>query len=1365
MLCDCRQYEELRDALGLFAKYLPVRCQLTEDLTLGDVLRETERGLNDAREWQDYWEPRLEAGKDAIAFDYVEQPAPYCANGVTFSLARQYCCIDRYKLKLAVTKAEGQILDTALCYDPQALDRDTVSRIADSFTALLHSAIRDPDCAIGKLSILSARERQRLLTDLNQTRTDQADHKCVHHWFEARVKQTPNDIALVCGEQRLTYTELNARANRLAHVLRRNGVAPDTCVPLWVERSAEALVGVLGILKAGGAYVPLNPEYPTARLAHQLSEIGAPVLVTQQSLLDALPDFAGEVLCLDDGQTAGESEDDPSPAATLEHLVYVLYTSGSTGTPKGVAVTHASLSNYTEFIYGKLGLEHKRLAFATVSTLSADLGNTCIFPSLVSGGCLHVLTYEVATDAKGFAEYVAKHPIDVLKIVPSHLKRLLDSDAAILPREYLILAGEASPWKLIERIAERGGSCRVINHYGPTETTVGSLTFDLNDERSASATVPIGRPITNTEVYVLDPHRNPVPIGVAGELHIGGAGLARGYLNRLELTAEKFISNPFSEDLNSGLYKTGDLVRYLPDGNIEFLGRIDQQVKIRGFRIEFGEIEAAIARHAAIREAVVLAREDVPGDKRLVAYMIADNPPADLVSEVRALLCASLPEYMVPAAFVVLDVLPLTPNGKVDRNALPVPDASAELKNGYVAPRTATEEILANIWTEVLGLERVGVEDNFFELGGHSLLAMSVVSRVRKALSVELPLRELFAARTIAALAAQIEPLRTEARSVLTFPAVKTTAEAGPAELSFSQQRLWLLDQIEPGGAAYIIARALELSGALDGSALEHALAALVHRHEALRTVFVKLEERPLQVVSEQGAWTLPVADLSGEVDAREQLTTLLREEASRAFDLARGPLFRARLYRLAPDTHVLLLAMHHIISDGWSLGILNRELGELYDRFCRREAAALPVLSLQYRDFARWQRTWLEGETLEGLLSHWRSRLAGAPQVLQLPTDRPRPLLESHRGASYSFRLPLELAQSLRGLAQREGATLFMTLLSGFTLLLSRYSGQQDLLVGTPVANRNRAEIEDMVGFFVNTLLLRADLSGDPSASQYLARMREVCLDAYAHQDLPFERLVEEMRPQRDLSRNPLFQVMFALQNAPLRALELPGLTLRPVDVKRGTAKFDLTLQMQETAEGLNGSFEYATDLFEEPTIARMATHLRWLLEGMSATPERSVWDLPLLDRRLSGSNCWSSGTRHKPTTRTTHCIHELFEAQVKRTPERTAVRVGATALSYAELDGARHPHGKGTAFAPRGPRRAGRACASSGAPTWSPRCWASSRPVPPTCRSILRSQRNGCASWPRTHNLRCWCPPRIWRVVSLCRARANCCSTPTQR
>ncbi|HQY72004.1 MAG TPA: condensation domain-containing protein, partial [Pseudomonadales bacterium] len=599
---------------------------------------------------------------------------------------------------------------------------------------------------------------------------------------------------------------------------------------------------------------------------------------------------------------------------------------------------------------------------------------------------------------------------------------------------------------------------------------------------------------------------------------------------------------------------------------------------------------------------------------------MANNPlkaklVRDLNPRLRQYLAGMLPEYMMPSAFVVLNELPLTPNGKIDRKALPAPGRTrVGVAVDYVAPRSETERQIAEIWQQVLRLERVGVHDDFFELGGHSLLATQVVSRVRQALGAELPLRVLFAAPTVSALGERLAALLAGPQSALAAPPLVASDEAGPAKLSFAQQRLWILDQMAPGGSAYVMTGALELDGALDAGVLERALEALVARHEALRTVFVSEQDEPLQVVSKPQPWALPVTDLSGETDARERLKERLREEAGRGFDLASGPLFRAQLYRLAPGTHVLLLAMHHIIYDGWSLGILYRELGAIYGAFACGEAPALPVLRVQYRDFARWQRSWLQGEVLESQLSYWRERLTGAPMVLALPADRARPPVESHRGAFHEFTLPRELVDRLQELSQREGATLFMSLLSGFALLLARYSGQRDLLIGTPVANRNHAEVEPLVGFFVNTLVLRADLSGEPSARAFLGRMREACMDAYAHQDLPFERLVEELHPARDLSRNAVFQVMFALQNAPMGALELLGLKLKPVEMGVGAAQFDLSLFAWETPDGLAARFSYASDLFDGSTIARMAAHWRLLLEAMVANPERRVDELPLL-------------------------------------------------------------------------------------------------------------------------------------------------------
>ena len=933
------------------------------------------------------------------------------------------------------------------------------------------------------------------------------------------------------------------------------------------------------------------------------------------------------------------------------NLAYVIYTSGSTGQPKGVPITHGSLFNLICWHQQAYAVTHNDRA-TQIAGPAFDASVWEIWPYLTAGASVHIPDDATRLEPRRLVRWLAEQQI-TLTFLPTPLAEaaLRESWPENTALRALLTGGD----RLIQRPSPKL-PFRLINHYGPTENTVVSTCMEVTADPSKGPP-PIGRPLPNTQAYVVDGHVQPVPIGVSGELLLGGAQLATGYWNRSDLTAEKFIANPFHP---GSLYKTGDLVRWLPDGNIEFLGRIDNQVKIRGLRIELGEIETLLRQHRAVRETVVLARKDAPGDPRLIAYVVAEDAPADLVDQLRALIGAGLPQYMMPSAFVLLDAFPLTPNGKIDRKSLPAPSPSGT--GLYVPPATRTQETVAGIFSEVLELERVGAEDNFFHLGGNSLLAMRVISRVRQALGIELPLRGFFVGPTVSQVAACIDALCPASA----IPSLKPSAKRGPAELSFSQQRLWFLDRMEQGSATYSIPAALELRGPLDVPALERALDFLISRHESLRTRFVQSEGQPVQVVLQPGLWTLPVVELNGQTP--NQLQKLIRDEAARGFDLARGTLFRAKVYRLAPEHHVLLLTMHHIISDGWSMGILIRELGTLYRAFSRDGTPLLPELPVQYRDFARWQRSWLQGEALETLLSHWRTRLTGAPQVLELPADRPRPPVESHGGALYSFTLPLELLDALRGLARTEGATLYMALLSGFTLLLSRYTGQQDLLVGTPVAGRNRTETENLVGFFVNTLVLRADLSGNPNASEFLRRIRELCLDSFAHQDLPFERLVEEMRPARDLSRSPLIQVMFALQNAPLQPLDLAGLSQKPLDIDLNVSRFDLTLQMQETHDGLTASFEYATDLFNESTIARMANHLKALLEAMAAAPERSIWELPLLtipERRQLDE--WNQTAVRYGSPR---CAHALVEEQARIHPDSLAVASGGRQLTYRELD-----------------------------------------------------------------------------------------------
>ncbi len=771
-----RKFEELKNALGLFARALPLRARFDENPRFSQAVKSSADARRQNEEWQEYFgreeDLELPAGNrtPAPGFEFWQQPELPETGGVSFTILCEFAGIDRFPVWLTCAR-EADHIRISFVADGEHLPGEAAQRLRAHLETLIEAAAENPRARTGELPILPPGERRRLLVDFNQTRADFPRSRSIHELFEEQVERTPDAPAVVFGSQRLTYADLNARANALAWQLVDRGAGPDVPVGLAVDRSADMIVALLAILKAGGAYVPLNPEHPGARLSLQLTRSASRLVVTQSRWLEKFADFAGERICLDsDPQLFGGTETrNPQRRAGPSSLAYIMHTSGSTGVPKGVAVQHESLVNYAHFVARDLlGIDpavRTFLSFATVSTLSADLGNTSIFPSLISGGCLHVVDYETATDGGFFAGHLSKNPIDVLKIVPTHLAALLSSGGGrgILPRRFLILGGEALSWELVERIRSLGGSCEIINHYGPTETTVGSLTFRVpaSKKRGFSAAVPIGRPIANTEVFVLDAFQQPVPVGVPGELHIGGVGLARGYCNESGETAEKFVRHPFSQSPDARLYRTGDRVRYLADGNVEFLGRMDDQVKIRGFRIEPGEVQAVLAAHPGVRESVVLAREDSPAEKRLVAYIVPARGAALSSDELRGWVKRQLPDYMVPSAFVLLKTFPLTPNGKVDRHALPAPE-EVRAERPYVAPRTPAERVVSEIWADVLRIERVGAEDNFFDLGGHSLLVTQVVSRMRKAFERELPIRWVFEFPTVAQLAARAEAAERE---------------------------------------------------------------------------------------------------------------------------------------------------------------------------------------------------------------------------------------------------------------------------------------------------------------------------------------------------------------------------------------------------------------------------------------------------------------------------------------------------------------------------------------------------------------------------------------------------------------------------
>jgi len=1295
-----RSRAEFEGIVGFFANPVVLRANLSGNPTFRAFLGQVRQTVLAALEHQDYptlrLVQRLRPPRDLsrsplcqtmFVLDkphrVTEQAVPALTGGEiglrmdlgglvmeSIPLGRPAATMD---LVMLIIEATGS-LSTSIRFNTDLFDATTIARMAGHFHALLESVIRDPAGTIDGLEILTDAERQQLLVEFNHTKTDYPQDKCLHQLFEEQVQRTPDSVAVVFKAEQLTYGELNRRANRLAHHLRVLGVGPEVLVGICLERSLEMVIGLLGILKAGGAYVPLDPAYPKERLSFMVRDAAVKVLLTDNKHRNLFPSANDQAICLDSDWPviAQESTSNLNSAAIPSNLAYVMYTSGSTGEPKGVMVPHSGLVNYLSWAVKAYSVEAGS-SVPVHTSISFDLTVTGLYTPLLAGGRVEILSEDVGGQSLVTALRQGKDR-SLVKITPAHLELLsqqISPEEAAGRTKMFVIGGESLLAESLLLWRKYAPATRLINEYGPTETVVGCCVYEVGVDDPGIGAVPIGRPIANTQLYVLDRYMNPVPTGVMGELYIGGAGVARGYLNRPELTKERFLDDPFSSQSGARLYKTGDVARYRKDGTLEYLGRVDNQVKVRGYRIELGEIEATLANHPRLKSCAVLAREDEPGNKQLVGYVIPRVDESPTAEDLRHFLKQKLPEYMVPAHFVFLKSLPLTPNGKIDRKALPAPGRTRpELDKAFVAPRTPTEELLAEIWVQLLHLERVGVHDNFFDLGGHSLLATQAVSRMREAFQVEIPLRRLFEVPTVAGLAESIEAALQAGQNLLA-PPILPVPRTEDLALSFAQQRLWFFDQLEPGLSAYNTPAAVRLKGPLNLAALEQSLNEIVQRHESLRTTFGKVEGRPTQVIAPTLTIKLPIVDLRN-LPASERETEVRRwvtAEAQRPFDLSKGPLIRCTVLRLGSEEHVGLLTMHHIISDGWSTGILVRELVTLYVTFCAGGSSPLPALPIQYADFAHWQRQWLQGEVLETQIAYWKEQLAGAPALIDLPTDHPRPAVQTFRGAHLSLVLPKHLKDGFKALGRQEGVTFFMAMLAAFKVLLYRYTGQDDLIVGTPIANRNRVETEGLIGFFVNALVLRTDLSGNPSFREFLRRVREVCLGAYSHQSLPFDRLVEELHVKRDLSRNPLFQVMFVLLNAPLRPLELPGLTLGLVGGDSETAHFDLTLQIVDTEQELTATFVYNTDLFEAGRIARMLGHLQTLLEAIVADPEQRLSDLPLLadaERQQLLVEFNDTKTDYPKDK----CLHQWFEEQVQRTPDNVAVVFEGEQLTYGELN-----------------------------------------------------------------------------------------------
>ena len=1263
-----RNRVETERLIGFFVNTQILKADIDGQMTFRELLQQTRQRAVEAQAHQDLpFEQLVEALQPERSLSYNplfqvmfnHQTDTHRGGGSVTGLHVQGLEWDsktaQFDLNLD-TQESADGIQASLTYACDLFDAPSQERFLAHWHRLLRLVVQDCSGRVGELPLLDEGQWQQLVHGWNNTHKAFAHDAGVHRLLEAQAHARPDATALVCNDQSLSYAELNGRANRLAHRLRAAGVGPDVLVAVALDRSVDMVLALLATLKAGGAYVPLDPQFPADRLAFMLEDSCARVLLTAADLHERLPLAADQhVLFMSEQEDARHSSANPNIELAGEHLAYVIYTSGSTGKPKGVMVRHGALSSFTLGMAETLQISADA-RLLSLTTFAFDIFALELYVPLAVGATVVLADKEVSQDPEAILSLLQHQSINVVQATPSSWRMLLDSERCALLRGVKCLCGgEALPADLAQRMLAQQGA--VWNLYGPTETTIWSAAHSLVEPQPF-----VGRPIANTSLFILNADLIPCPVGASGELLIGGVGLARGYHGRAAMTAERFVPNPFARN-GERLYRTGDLARYRVDGVVEYIGRVDHQVKVRGFRIELGEIEACLREQSAVREAVVVAQND-----QLLAYLVTHTATADtdqsaLREVFKAALREVLPDYMVPAHMLFLARLPLTPNGKLDRKALPKPDASL-LQKRYVAPLGEKAQQVAQIWAEVLGVPQVGLEDHFFELGGHSLLATRVVSRVRQALGIEVALKSLFEQPVLGAFVHALGEVGAEIAQI-----TRANREQ-PLPLSYAQERQWFLWQLEPDSAAYHIPAALRLVGTLDRAALQRAFETLVQRHETLRTVFVAGRDQTVQRVLEQAA---PVIEhrVLGSLTPGE-LQGLVEREIAEPFDLQAGPLLRIKLLQLNVHEHVLVLVQHHIMSDAWSMQVMVDELVSLYAGYSQGLDRVLPELPIQYADYAQWQRTWMDAGEKDRQLAYWRSRLGDVQPVLELPLDRPRPAQQTYQGARLDLVLESSVVEGLRALAQREGVTMFMVLLASFQSLLYRYTGQSDIRVGVPIANRNRLETEQLIGFFVNTQVLKAEIDGHMTFSQLLQQVKEQALGAQAHQDLPFEQLVEALQPERSLSHNPLFQVMFNHQSAALAnrdGQQLPGLRVEGLAWDSHTAHFDLSLDTEESAEGLQASLTYATALFDASTLQRFAAHWQNLLKSVVSAAHHCVADLPILGSSEQARMLYEWNPA-QPARVAYSSVLAKFEQQVAKQPQAIALIMDQRRMSYADLN-----------------------------------------------------------------------------------------------
>ncbi|MEO7766559.1 MAG: amino acid adenylation domain-containing protein, partial [Ferruginibacter sp.] len=1241
-----REQQELEKLIGFFINTLALRSEINGKDSFTQLLQKVKQTTLNAYEHQDIpFEKIVEllakerdmSRSPVFQAMFVMQNTPAAPEldlgDIILSREEFEHTTTQFEISLYFTNTSDG-LEGSVRYSTDLYKKPAIERLIAHFKELLQSIVKYPQQCLGQLPMLKIEERKHLLFDLNGAKISYPLDKSLVNLFKEQVAKTPGSTAVIFEGRRLSYKELNERSNQLAHYLYARGVKPETLVPLCLERSFEMIIGILGILKAGGAYVPIDPEYPLERIGYMLEDTAASIIVTSKESSLKLPsDGVAEIIELDGKDAAAinrESTADLQITMAPDHLAYVIYTSGSTGKPKGAMNEHRALVNRLCWAKDQYRVTPGD-AILQKTTFSFDVSVWELLLPIISGARLVFAKPGGHKDNAYLKEMIEQERITIIHFVPSMLGVFLPDlePGECTGLKKVLCSGEALKPSQVALFRDKLPGLELHNLYGPTEAAIDVTHWTMPQTAEPVSLVPIGKPVANTSIYILNEINELMPLGSAGEIHIGGIQVGRGYLNRPALTAEKFIADPFSTEAGAKMYKTGDLGRWITDGNIEYLGRIDDQVKIRGYRIELGEIETVLQQSGLVGQTVIVARTDKNGINQLIGYITAKNSFDK--EAVIFYLNNKLPAYMVPVIWVQMESLPLTPNGKIDKNALPQPETSVLTINEYVPPGNQLEEDLAGIWKKILGIEQAGIHDNFFALGGHSLSAMQVISALRKKLELEVVIKDIFNYPTIASLA---NHLSAQGKQAL-LPSIEFVQQR-PVNipLSYSQERLWFIDQLE-GSVQYHLPSILKLKGKVNKEALNYSLRSLVSRHEVLRTIIKEADGQPYQHIRNGDDWNLEVVDGSAYSEDNEALQYFLQQSIHAPFDLAKDYMLRAMLVMLSDEQSVLVITMHHIATDGWSIPVIISEVEEVYNSFEQGMKPSLAQMQIQYADYAIWQRTHLAGEVLDKKIAYWKSKLEGL-SPLQLPLDHNRPMVQSTRGAIATFEIDKHLSGRLQELSQQQGATLFMTLLAAFNVLLHRYSMQEDICVGTPVANRTQQELEGLIGFFVNTLPLRNQVNGNATFIELLRQVKANTMEAYDHQEVPFEKVVEAVVKERDMSRSPLFLVMLVLQNVPgASLLELNNIQISTEAVEYNNAKFDITYNITNASDGLKVSVEYSTDLYKGETMARMAEHFKSLLGAIVKSPNQSIGTLQMLgsveeNQLLIDFNNTNAGYRH---------------------------------------------------------------------------------------------------------------------------------------